>query len=70
MKKDNNESSEKESYFKRYASTISSLIKQSKNKSSEERIRDITALVLTLFFISMLIFIFWNVPFLHNLIFP
>ena len=70
MKKNNSESSEKESYFKRYASTISSLIKESKNKTAEERFRDKTALVITIFIISMLVFIFWKVPFLHNLIFP
>ena len=70
MKQTGSESSEKESYFKRYTSTISSLIKESKNKSSEERFRDMTALILTLFIVSMLVFIFWKVPFLHNLIFP
>jgi len=67
---DNNQSNEKESYFKRYTSTISSIIKDAKNKPSEERFRDRTALIITIFIISMLVFIFWNVPFLHNLIFP
>lgn len=63
-------SSEKESYFKRYSNAISSLIKESRNKSAEERFRDRTALIITIFIISMLVFIFWKVPFLHNLIFP
>ena len=70
MKKEDKDSNEKESYVKRYTSAISSLIKESKNKSSEERFRDITAIIITIFIISMLVFIFWNVPFLHNLIFP
>ena len=70
MKQNNSESSEKESYFKRYSSTISSLIKEAKNKSAEERFRDRTALILTIFIVSILVFIFWKVPFLHNLIFP
>ena len=63
-------SSEKESYFKRYSTTISSLIKDAKNKPKEERFRDITALIITLFIVSMIVFIFWKVPFLHNLVFP
>ena len=70
MKEKDKDSNEKESYIKRYTSAISSLIKESKNKSSEERFRDITAIIITIFIISMLVFIFWNVPFLHNLIFP
>lgn len=70
MKQKNSKSSEKESYLKRYSSTISSLIKESKNKPAEERFRDRTALIITIFIVSMLVFIFWKVPFLHNLIFP
>jgi len=70
MKKNNSNNEEKESYFQRYSSAISSLIKDAKNKPSEECFRDRTALILTIFIISLLVFIFWNVPFLHNLIFP
>ena len=70
MKKNKPESNEKESYFKRYTSTIGSLIKDARKKKPEERFRDRTALILTIFIISMLVFIFWKVPFLHNLIFP
>lgn len=71
MRQKNSESNdEKESYFKRYSSTISSLIKDAKNKSPEERFRDRTALILTIFIVSMIVFIFWKVPFLHNLVFP
>ena len=70
MKEKESESNEKESYIKRYTSTISSIIKESKNKPAEERSRDLKALILTIIIISILIFIFWKVPFLHNLIFP
>lgn len=70
MKEKIPESNEKESYFKRYSSTISSLIKDAKNKSPDERSRDLKALILTIIIISILVFIFWKIPFLHNLIFP
>ena len=70
MKEKESESNEKESYIKRYTSTISSIIKESKNKPADERSRDLKALILTIIIISILIFIFWKVPFLHNLIFP
>lgn len=72
MSQNNNDSNsnQKDSYLKRYSSTLSSIIKDAKNKSPEERFRDRTALVLTIFIVSMIVFIFWKVPFLHNLIFP
>ena len=72
MKKNNNSNEEqnKESYFKRYSTTIKSLIKEQSNESPEERSRDFKALILTIIIISILIFVFWKVPFLHNLIFP
>lgn len=57
-------------YFKRYISTLKSLIHDEIDKSSEERSRDLKALVLTIIIVSMLIFIAWKVPFLHNIIFP
>lgn len=66
----NTQSNQKDSYIKRYSNTISSIIKNAKNKSPEERFRDRTALVLTIFIVSMIVFIFWKVPVLHNLIFP
>ncbi len=59
-----------QSYFKRYTSTISSLIHDEIKKSPEERSRDLKALILTIIIISILVFIFWKVPFLNNLIFP
>ena len=70
MKKNNSESNENESILKRYTSTIGSVIKEARKKPAEERFRDRTALIITIFIISMLVFIFWKVPFLHNLIFP
>lgn len=59
-----------QSYFKRYASTISSLIYNETKKDPEERSRDLKALILTIIIIAILIFVVWKVPFLHNLIFP
>ncbi len=59
-----------QSYFGRYFSTIKSLIYNETKKSSEERSKDFKALILTIIIVSILIFIFWKVPFLHNLIFP
>lgn len=56
--------------FKKYASTISTLIKDEAKKPAEERSRDLTAAILTVIIISILVFIFWKVPFLHNIIFP
>lgn len=56
--------------FKKYASTISTLIKDEAKKPAEERSRDLTATILTIIIISILVFVFWKVPFLHNIIFP
>ncbi len=64
------DTSNSQNYFKRYASTLGSLINNEIKKSPEERSKDFKALILTLVIISILIFVFWKVPFLHNLIFP
>lgn len=56
--------------FKKYAGTISTLIKDEAKKPAEERSRDLTAAILTIIIISILVFVFWKVPFLHNIIFP
>lgn len=56
--------------FKKYTSTISTLIKDEAKKPAEERSRDLTAAILTIIIISILVFVFWKVPFLHNIIFP
>ena len=59
-----------QTYFKRYGSTIKEIISNEANKPEEERSRDFKALVLTVIIITILIFVFWKVPFLHKIIFP
>ena len=59
-----------QSYFKRYGQTIKSLIQDEVQKPQEERSRDLKALIITIIIVAILIFIFWKVPFLHNIIFP
>ena len=70
IKNSNNENNKKISYFKRYTDSIKDLIINETKKSSDERSRDFKALILTAIIISTLIFIFWKVPFLNNLLFP
>ena len=65
-----NENSKKDSYFKRYADSIKDLIINETKKSPDERSRDLTALILTIIIISILVFLFWKIPFLNNLLFP
>lgn len=67
---DKNKKTESESYFKRYISTIGTLISNEAKKPAEERSKDLLALILTIIIITILILIFWKVPFLNNLIFP
>lgn len=55
--------------FKDYYKEYSSMIKNEKEKSPQERKNDIIALVLTIIIIAILIFIFWKVPVLHNFLF-
>lgn len=69
-KNNNNQSNEKPSYFKKYTSNFASLVKNEIQVSPEERSRNLKAFILTIIIISILIFIFWKVPFLHNLVFP
>ena len=59
-----------QAYLGRYFSTIKNLIYNETKKSHEERSKDFKALILTIIIISILIFIFWKVPFLHSFIFP
>ena len=66
----NSNTNNSQGYFKRYSSTLKSLIHDEAHKSSEERSRDLKALLLTIIIIPILIFIVWKIPFLHNLIFP
>lgn len=58
------------SYFKNYCNAIKTIIKNQKQKSDDERSRDLKALILTIIIISTLLFIFWKFPFLINFIFP
>jgi len=58
-----------QSYIKRYGLAIKSIIQDEAQKPQEERSRDFKALILTIIIISILIVLFWKVPFLHNLIF-
>lgn len=67
---ENNSDNKNQSYFKKYISEIGNLIYNETKKSPEERSKDFFALFLTLIIISVLIFVFWKVPFLHKLIFP
>ncbi len=67
---DKNKKTENESYFKRYISTIGTLISNEAKKPAEERSKDLLALILTIIIITILILLFWKVPFLNNLIFP
>ena len=57
-------------YFNRYTSTLKSLIQDEVRKPEEERSRDLKALIITIIIITILVFVFWKVPFLHNIIFP
>ena len=59
-----------QSYIKRYGSTIKSIINNEIHKPQEERSRDLKAFILTIIIIAILLIVFWNVPFLHNIIFP
>ena len=59
-----------QSYFKKYTRNLTSLIKNEINVPPEERATNFKALILTIIIISILVFIFWKVPFLHNFIFP
>lgn len=57
-------------FFKTYISQIRDAIKTERQKPSDERARDLKALVLTIIIISILLFIFLKVPFLKNFLFP
>ena len=55
---------------KSYFNDIKSAIKNETQKSQDERSRDFKALILTIIIISLLLIIFWKVPFLKNYLFP
>jgi len=58
------------SYFKKYINQVGDMIQNERQKPAEERSRDFKALILTIIIIPILLFIFWKVPFLRNIIFP
>ena len=58
------------SYVRECINSIKNMITNEKNKPAEERSKDLKALILTIIIVSIIIFIFWKVPFLNNLIFP
>lgn len=58
------------SYVKEYVNTIRSAIQNEANKPQDERSRDFKALILTIIIISILLFAFWKIPFLRNILFP
>ena len=68
--KNNSSKNNVQSYFKKYTRNLTSLIKNEINVSPEERSNNLKALILTIIIISILVFIFWKVPFLHNFLFP
>lgn len=51
--------------FKNYSDLL-----HSKEKTKRDRKLDLIALLITVIIVSVLIFVFWKVPFLHNIIFP
>lgn len=66
----NKSNNEHQSYFKKYISNLGNLIYNETKKPPEERKKDFIAIFITIIIISILIFTFWKVPFLHKLIFP
>ena len=65
-----NNSNRPQGYFKKYFFAFKSLLQSEVNKSSDERAKDFKALILTIIIIAILIFVAWQVPFLHDFIFP
>lgn len=57
-------------YLKSFFISVKKLIQNEKNKSVEERSKDLTALILTIIIVAIILFIFWRVPFLKKFLFP
>lgn len=51
--------------FKNYSDLL-----HTKEKTERDKRLDLIALLITVIIVSVLIFTFWKVPFLHNIIFP
>ncbi|MBE5819247.1 MAG: hypothetical protein E7310_00200 [Clostridiales bacterium] len=56
--------------IKKYISAIGQAIYDETKKDKLERNRDLVAILLTIIFVSMIVFIFWNVPFLKQFFSP
>ncbi len=59
-----------QSIFKQYSVNLKTLIQAERDKPKEERSKDFIALIITLIIVAIIVFVFWKVPVLHNLIFP
>ena len=57
-------------HLKSFFISVKKLIQNEKNKSAEERSKDLTALILTIIIVVIILFIFWRVPFLKKFLFP
>ena len=57
-------------HLKSFFISVKKLIQNEKNKSAEERSKDLTALILTIIIVAIILFIFWRVPFLKKFLFP
>ena len=62
--------SNKKFSVKKYISAIGQVIYNETKKDKLERSRDLVALLLTVFFVSMIVFIIWNIPFLNQFFSP
>ncbi len=58
------------SSLKQFVSSIATLIYNETKKPKEERSKDMIALVLTIIIVTIIVIVFWKVPFLKNIIFP
>ncbi len=67
---ESNQSNNSGGYVKNFFNTLKSLVQNEKNKPADERSRDIKALILTIIIVAILLLIAWNVPFIHNFLFP
>lgn len=65
--KKTNNTDDKNFSIKKYISAIGQIIYNETKKDKQERTRDIIALVITLLFVSMIVYICWKIPFLNNL---
>ena len=61
-----NNSNKKIFGIKKYISAIGQTIYNETKKDKQERTRDIIAIVVTLFFVAMIVYICWKVPFLNS----